>query len=235
MLLEVNKIDVFYGDIQVLKEVSLEIERGQIVSLLGSNGAGKTTLANAICSLIGIAAGEIIFLGERIDGMKPHLIFQRGIAQIPEGREIFGTMTVLENLKLGSYLKKAKKSRKENLDKVFSLFPVLQKRQKQLAGTMSGGEQQMLAIARALMAFPKLLILDEPSLGLSPLLVEEVFNTIERINKEEMTVLLVEQNVYASLVLSKRGYVLENGKVVLQGIGEELLNNDYVKEAYLGI
>ncbi len=234
-MLKLTKVNTHYGDVQALRNVSFEIKEKEIVSIIGSNGSGKSTTLNTISGVLRCSSGTIEFLGKRIDHLPPHQIVDEGIVQIPEGRLLFPYMTVLENLELGSFSSKARKAKEENLKAVFSLFPVLEERMNQLGGTLSGGEQQMLAIARGLMALPKMLMLDEPSLGLAPLLVRQVFETVKTINSQGITVLLVEQNVFHSLSTSTRGYVLENGSVVLEGGGKELLNNPQVREAYLGI
>ncbi|HID86377.1 MAG TPA: ABC transporter ATP-binding protein [Anaerolineae bacterium] len=234
-MLEVNGINVFYGDIQALWDVSFEVEEGELVVVVGSNGAGKTTTLKTISGLLHPDGGSIAFLGQRIDRASPHHIVELGIAHIPEGRRLFPFMTVLENLEMGAYTRRARAKRRESLGWVFQLFPILEERRDQLAGTLSGGEQQMLAIGRGLMSRPQLLMLDEPSLGLAPRLVLDVFNTVKQINEEGVTVVLVEQNVHHALELADRAYVLENGRITLQGTGRDLLENDYVKEAYLGM
>ena len=235
-MLEVDGIDVFYGDIQILWGVSFKAEEGEITTILGPNGAGKTTTVNTIAGLLHPARGEIRFMGERIDGLPPFQVMERGISLIPEGRELFPKMTVLENLLLGAYTSRARKKLQDNLEKVYQLFPILKERRNQLAVTLSGGEQQMLAIARGLMASPKLLILDEPSLGLAPILVQEVFKTLEKLREEgEVSILLVEQHLYNALKLADKAYVLESGRIVMSGSGEELFNDLYVKKAYLGL
>ncbi len=235
ILLKLENISTHYGDVQALRNVSLQIKEGQIVSIIGSNGAGKTTTLNTISGVLRASSGTIEFLGRRIENLPPHQIVDLGVVQIPEARLLFPYMTVLENLELGAYTPKARKGKEENLKVVSRLFPVLEERKTQLAGTLSGGEQQMLAIARGLMAKPKLLMLDEPSLGLAPLLVKEVFEAVKEINAHGITVLLIEQNVFHSLSISDEAYVLENGRVVLEGEGKGLLDNPQVKEAYLGI
>lgn len=235
ILLKLENISTHYGDVQALRNVSLGIKEGQIVSIIGSNGAGKTTTLNTISGVLRASSGTIEFLGRRIENLPPHQIVDLGVVQIPEARLLFPYMTVLENLELGAYTPKARKGKEENLKVVSRLFPVLEERKTQLAGTLSGGEQQMLAIARGLMAKPKLLMLDEPSLGLAPLLVKEVFEAVKEINAHGITVLLIEQNVFHSLSISDEAYVLENGRVVLEGEGKGLLDNPQVKEAYLGI
>ena len=234
-LVEINDINVSYGDVQVLHEVALEVREREIVTIVGANGAGKSTLLKTIAGILRSTRGEIQFLGERIDHLHPHQIVEKGLVRIPEGRKIFPSLSVLENLQLGSYLPKAKAKRSESLEKVFSLFPVLKERSKQLAGTLSGGEQQMLAIGRGLMSLPRLLMLDEPSLGLAPLLVREIFRTVREINKEGTTILLVEQNVFNALDMAHEGYVLENGRIVLRGKSRDLLGNEHIKESYLGV
>ena len=206
-----------------------------MVSVLGANGAGKTTLLLTLSGILRPTEGEIYFLNGRIDGLEPHLIVQKGVIRIPEGRKIFQEMTVLENLELGSYIRTAKRYRKENLSKVFVLFPRLEERKNQFAGTLSGGEQQMLAIGRGLMTLPQILMLDEPSLGLAPLIVMNLFEVIKGINQEGTTILLVEQNMQLALSTVQRGYVLENGRIVLEGKSENLLKEDYMRKAYLGI
>ena len=234
-MLDVKQISGGYGDIQILRKISLKIARGEMVSVLGANGAGKTTLLLTLSGILRPTEGEIYFLNERIDGLEPHLIVQKGVVRIPEGRKIFQEMTVLENLELGSYIRTAKRYRKENLSKVFVLFPRLEERKNQFAGTLSGGEQQMLAIGRGLMTLPQILMLDEPSLGLAPLIVMNLFEVIKGINQEGTTILLVEQNMQLALSTVQRGYVLENGRIVLEGKSENLLKEDYMRKAYLGI
>jgi branched-chain amino acid transport system ATP-binding protein len=234
-LLELDKIDVFYGEVQVLRQVSLSIKKGEVVSLLGSNGAGKTTTVNSISGVLPLAAGSIEFMGEDISAVQPYVRVEKGLIQIPEGRRVFPTLSVKENLEMGSFLKGPKALRRESMDLVMTLFPILRERTGQAAGTLSGGEQQMLAIARGLMSKPKLLILDEPSLGLAPILVEEIFNVVRRIRSEGVTILLVEQNVPQALGISDRAYVLEEGSVGLSGTGKELLQNPHIKKLYLGL
>jgi len=234
-LLDVRQISAGYGDIQILHRISLKIERGEMVSVLGANGAGKSTLLLTLSGVLRPIEGEIYFLNRRIDCLEPHLIVQKGVVRIPEGRKIFPDMTVLENLELGSYIKAAKVHRKKNLAKIFTLFPRLAERKGQLAGTLSGGEQQMLAIGRGLMTLPQILMLDEPSLGLAPLLVLDLFEVIKKINQEGATVILVEQNMQLALSTVQRGYVLENGRIILEGGSENLLREDYMRKAYLGI
>lgn len=231
-MLKVDGIDVYYGVIRALKEVSLTVNDGEIVTLIGANGAGKTTTLKTISGLIRPRKGKITFNDHDLTKMAPHEIVSLGILQVPEGRRVFGNLTVMENLLMGAYLRKDDISR--DLEWVFSLFPRLKERQKQKAGTLSGGEQQMLAIARALMGKPRVMLLDEPSLGLAPLLVLNIFETIQEINKQGVTILLVEQNAYMALQIAHRAYVIETGRVVMEGTGKELLNNEAVKKAYLG-
>ncbi|MDR7435036.1 MAG: ABC transporter ATP-binding protein [Armatimonadota bacterium] len=234
-MLEVENINVFYGEAQALSDVSFQVGEGEIVTLVGSNGAGKTTVLNTISGLLTPKSGSIHLNGVRLDRLPAHRIVELGVVQIPEGRRLWPNMTVLENLELGAYIRQARAARKESLRWVFQLFPRLEERKYQLAGTLSGGEQQMLAIARGLLARPKLLMLDEPSLGLAPFLVREVFETIQEINRQGVTILLVEQNVHLALGIARRGYVLETGRIVLSGSGRELLENPHVQKAYLGL
>jgi branched-chain amino acid transport system ATP-binding protein len=234
-LLQLAGVDVAYGDLPALRGVDLVVEPGETVSVVGANGAGKTTMLRTISALLRPRRGEVRFEGERIDRLPCHRVVERGVVHVPEGRKIFPSLTVRENLELGSYTRAAKARRAESLDRVLALFPRLRERATQAAGTLSGGEQQMLAIGRALMTLPKLLMLDEPSLGLAPLVVQEIFHTIGAINRAGTTVLLVEQNTRQALALSRRGYVLENGRVVLVGSGAELLGNEHVRKAYLGL
>ena len=235
-MLRTEEVDLCYGDIQIAYSISLEVRKGEIVSLVGSNGAGKTTLINALTGLIKPKKGRIFFENDRIDLARTDEIVTKGLLQVPEGRQLFGQLTALENLELGAINKHAKPKRKETLERIYQLFPILQERKGQAAGTLSGGEQQMLSIARGLMALPRLLILDEPALGLAPLVIKQIFKTIIQINqKENITILLVEQNLRASLQISHRGYVLENGRIVLEGTGQELLENEHTKKAYLGM
>jgi branched-chain amino acid transport system ATP-binding protein len=234
-LLALEGIEFAYGDLKVLWGIDLSVRAGEIVTLVGANGAGKSTTLKNISRLVKWTSGRITFEGEELGGLEPHEVVDRGIVQVPEGRRIFPEMTVMENLRMGSFPKSSRKDREKNLARAFSLFPRLEERQKQLGGTLSGGEQQMLAIARGLMANPRLLLLDEPSLGLSPLLVKNIFAIIAEINKQGVTILLVEQNVYQSLRLADRASVLETGHVVLSGSGTQLLNDDHVKKAFLGM
>ncbi len=234
-VLEVEGIDVYYGELQALWGVSLHIEEGEFISLVGSNGAGKTTTLRAISGLLTPRRGKIIFAGKDITGWPPHRIAQEGLAHIPEGRQLFPRLTVLENLKMGAYTPRARERFDETLEFVFTLFPRLKERRDQIAGTLSGGERQMLAIARGLMLRPKLLMLDEPSLGLAPKLVQRVMDTLRRLHEEGLTILLVEQNVRYALELADRGYVLETGRVVMEGGGRELLEDPRIKKAYLGL
>jgi branched-chain amino acid transport system ATP-binding protein len=233
-LLEVRDLDFAYGDVHVLHGVSLSVQPGEIVTLVGSNGAGKSTTLRNISRLLKPRAGSIVFDGHDLTRLSSHEVVELGVVQVPEGRRVFPEMTILENLRMGSYIKPARADREANLERGLTLFPRLRERIGQLAGTLSGGEQQMLAIARGLMAKPRLLLLDEPSLGLSPLLVKTIFDTIAEINKQGVSVLLVEQNVYQSLRIANRGYVLEIGKIALSGTGKELLDNAQVKAAFLG-
>lgn len=234
-MLEIKNIDVFYGDVQVIWDVSFEVKSGEIVALIGANGAGKTTILKTISSILKPKRGEIIFDGCAIHRMESYKIIETGIIHVPEARRLFPEMTVEENLDMGSLKGNAKAEREKTREIVCDIFPRLRERKRQLAGTLSGGEQQMLAIARGLMGKPKLQMFDEPSLGLSPILVKDIFNVIKRIKEEGVTVLIVEQNVRQTLCLADRAYVLENGRIVLQGTGEALLDDDHVKTAYLGV
>jgi len=234
-MLRVSGINVSYGGAQVLWDVSLDVAEGETVTVVGSNGAGKSTLLKTISGLVRPTTGEMTFRGQRIDGLPPYRIVEMGIAHIPEGRKLFPQLTVLENLWLGAYTKRAHEKKNETLEQVFKRFPMLRERQKQLACTLSGGEQQMLAIARGLMSQPELLVLDEPSLGLAPKLVMQVFDSIREIKQTGVEVLLVEQNVRHALELADRAYVLETGRVTLEGSCRELVNDEHVKKAYLGL
>jgi len=233
MLLQIKGLKVHYGGVQALLGVVLDLEDGEIICLLGGNGAGKTTLTNSICGLVPPWKGEIWFNGKIINGLPPHAIVKLGIVQVPEGREIFGTLTVLENLKVGAYLTRSKKEFERSLEQIYSVFPVLNERRNQLGGNLSGGEQQMLAIGRGLMARPRLLLLDEPTLGLSPMMRQEVATVIKKINQMGTSIFLVEQDAQMALRISNRGIVLQNGQVVMQGPSQELLNNPALRESYL--
>jgi len=234
-LLRIDKLNFSYGDLKVLWDVDLEVKQGEIVTVVGANGAGKSTTLKNVSRLVSPSSGSLTFDGVELGELESHEVVELGVVQVPEGRKIFPEMTVLENLRMGSYVKATRKDRERNVERAFTLFPRLRERQKQLGGTMSGGEQQMLAIARGLMANPKLLLLDEPSLGLSPLFVKNIFDILQEINRQGTTILLVEQNVYQSLRISHRGYVLETGRVVLSGSGEALLADEHVRKAFLGI
>jgi len=234
-MLELLEVQAGYGGIQALREVTLQVGEGEIVTLIGANGAGKSTTLMTICGLVAARSGVIRFAGESLRGLSPDAIVARGIVQVPEGRRIFAQMSVLENLELGAYLRRDRAGVRRDLDHVMELFPILARRRQQPGGTLSGGEQQMLAISRALMARPRLLLLDEPSLGLAPLVIRQIFDIIRRINRDGTTVFLVEQNANQALKLAHRGYVLENGRVVLADTAERLLHNQAVKRAYLGI
>jgi len=234
-MLEVSSLDVFYGKSQALRDVSLRVAEGEIVALVGANGAGKTTLLNTISGLLRPAAGNVEFLGKRIDRQAPHNIMKLGICQIPEGRKLFTDMTVQENLEMGAYTSVAWKRKEETLQQVYQLFPVLEERRKQSADKLSGGEGQMVAIGRGLMSNPKLCMFDEPSYGLAPKLFSEVIQIIKRLREQGITIFLVEQNVRHTLEAADRAYVLENGQITLEGKGKDLLQNDLVKKAYLGL
>ena len=235
ILLKLEGIQVGYGDMTAVHEASLEVREGETVALIGSNGAGKTTTLRAISGLLPLRAGRIEFAGERVDGLASSQVVARGVAHVPEARQLFPTMTVKENLEVGARSPEARRTRAETMAWVFELFPRLRERQGQLAGTLSGGEQQMCAIGRGLMARPRLLLLDEPSLGLAPVAVKLIFETLRRVNDAGTTILLVEQNVPRALQLSHRGYVLENGRIALAGARADLLANPHVKQAYLGL
>ena len=234
-MLQIRKLSFSYGDMQVLWDVDLDVKDGEIVTVLGSNGAGKSTILRNVSRLVRPNAGTITLDGVELNRLQSHQVVERGVVQVPEARRIFPEMTVVENLRMGSFVKSTRKDRQKNMDRVFGLFPRLAERKGQLGGTMSGGEQQMLAIARGLMGNPKVMLLDEPSLGLSPLLVKSIFDIIKEINRQGTTILLVEQNVYQSLRITHRAYVLETGRVVLSGTGAELLENAHVKKAFLGM
>ena len=233
-LLSVTDVTARYGDVQVLWGVTFSVREAEIATLVGANGSGKSTTLKTISGVVRAAAGAITFAGERIDRLAAHEVAARGIAHVPEGRRLFPLMSVKENLELGATSKEARRLRQGSFEQVYALFPKLKEREGQMAGTLSGGEQQMVAIARGLMARPRLLILDEPSLGLAPIIVREMFDIIQMINRDGITVLLVEQNVHQSLKIANRAFVLENGKVVLEGAGSELLDDQRVREAYLG-
>lgn len=233
MMLEVNDINVYYGAIHAVKGVSLQVDEGEIVTLIGANGAGKSTVLQTISGLLHSRTGGIQFMGSSIASMAPHKIVEKGLAQVPEGRRIFLQMTVKENLQMGAYTRSGNEM-DEDIKKAYELFPRLHERRKQVAGTLSGGEQQMLAMARALMSRPKLLMLDEPSMGLAPILVEQIFSIIQEMNKNGATILLVEQNAKMALSVADRAYVLETGKIVLTGTGKELATSDAIRKAYLG-
>ncbi|NLY90130.1 MAG: ABC transporter ATP-binding protein [Firmicutes bacterium] len=233
-MLKVENLDVYYGNIHALHAVSFEVKEGEIVTLIGANGAGKTTTLHAISGLIPIAAGSVRFLDQDLTSLTPHKIVELGLTQVPEGRRIFANLTVKENLEMGAFTRKDRKGVNDDYERIFTRFPRLKERLKQVAGTLSGGEQQMLAIARTLMSRPKLVLMDEPSMGLAPLLVKEIFDIIKEINATGTTILLVEQNAQLALTIADRAYVLETGRVVLQGDAKELANSEEVRKAYLG-
>lgn len=233
-MLEIKGLDVFYGDAQAVWDVSLNVDEGTIVTLVGANGAGKSTLLKTISGITPSKKGEIFFSGKSVTNLPPQDIVDMGISHVPEGRRLFSNLTVFENLKLGAYTPRARRSIDQSLAQAYDLFPVLRNRRKQKAGSLSGGEQQMLAIARAMMSRPKILMLDEPSLGLSPILVRTMFELIMTLNKQKMTILLVEQNIHQALKIADRAYVLKNGKIAMTGGGEELLANPEVQKAYIG-
>lgn len=234
-MLSVENLRVQYGAFAALQDVTLSIKKGQVVSIVGANGAGKTTLINTISGLLRAVSGQILFEDQDLLHLEGHTIATMGIAQVPEGRKLFTDMTVYENLLMGSYSSRAKADRERSLDMVFELFPILKSRDKQLARTLSGGEQQMLAIGRAVMMRPRLMMFDEPSLGLAPIIVQNIFEVIQRLKATGMTILLVEQNVRQSLQISDYAYVLETGRIVLKGTGREVMDNDHTRKAYLGI
>ena len=234
-MLKVNKIDVYYGDMQALREVSIEVQPGEIVSVIGSNGAGKSTLLKTISGILRPRRGSISMDGRDITRAASWRIVELGISHVPEGRQIFPSMTVLENLEMGAQFQRPRKMAPQTLEQVFSYFPRLKERLHQKAGTLSGGEQQMLAMGRGLMSLPELMMLDEPSLGLAPLLVSTIFEIIEKINAQGTSILLIEQNVFHSLKISDRGYVLENGRIALSGTGADLLENPHIRKTYLGL
>jgi branched-chain amino acid transport system ATP-binding protein len=233
-MLKIENLVVSYGGIEALKGINLEVEEGKIVTLVGANGAGKSTTLRSIVGLLKPKSGTVSYNGKNIINIKTKDIVEEGITLVPEGRRVFSNLTVLENLKIGAYMRKDDKSVKDDLEYVYSLFPRLKERSWQLSGTLSGGEQQMLAVGRALMSKPKLLMMDEPSLGLAPLIVKEIFNIIKEIHKQGVTILLIEQNANAALKIADVGYVMETGKIILKGSGKELLSNEKVKHAYLG-
>jgi len=235
-MLELRNVETFYGNIMALKGINLSVSEGEIITLIGANGAGKSTTLMTICGLVPARRGDILFMGRPIGRMEPHEIVTLGISQVPEGRRIFPLLTVTENLDMGAFLRKDKAEIARDRNHVFSLFPILKERRHQQGGTLSGGEQQMLAISRALMARPRLLLLDEPSLGLAPIVVQQIFRMIGKINEENRTtILLVEQNANMALKIAHRGYVMENGRITLQGTAADLLDNEEVKRAYLGL
>ena len=233
-MLKVENLSVHYGMIQAVRDVSFEVNEGEVVSLIGANGAGKTTILRTLSGLVRPSAGKIQFLGKEIQKLPAQKIVAAGLSQVPEGRHVFPGLTVMENLEMGAFLKKNREENQANLKKVFSRFPRLEERKNQDAATLSGGEQQMLAMGRALMSTPKLLLLDEPSMGLAPIFIQEIFDIIQDIQKQGTTVLLIEQNANKALAISDRGYVLETGKIVLSGTGKELASSDEVRKAYLG-
>jgi len=235
-MLKIKNLEAGYGSLRVLKRISLHVNKGEIVCLIGANGAGKTTLLATVCGLIQAQAGEVVLMGQQVNNLRAEKIVSMGCSLVPEGRQVFAPMTVRENLQLGNYVRyrQGHKDQEAELARVYELFPVLRERQGQLAGTLSGGEQQMLAMGRALMARPSLIMMDEPSTGLAPLIVKNIFEIIVRIREAGNTVLLIEQNARAALHIADRGYVLETGKIIVQGSGEELLNNPDVQRAYLG-
>lgn len=233
-MLEINNLEVYYGMIQAIQNISFHVEQGEVVALIGANGAGKTTILHTISGLLAPNSGTVIFEGKDITKIPGHKIVSMGMAHVPEGRRVFAQLSVLQNLKMGAYTRKNKEEIAATLQSVFDRFPRLEERQNQMAGTLSGGEQQMLAMGRALMSHPKIILMDEPSMGLSPIFVNEIFNIIEEVSKSGTTVLLVEQNAKKALSIANRAYVLETGKIVLDGNASELLNNENIKKAYLG-
>jgi len=232
--LRIEGLHAGYGQVEVLKGISLVVSRGEFITIIGANGAGKTTLLRCISALIGVRAGTIFFEGSSLENIGAHTLPARGMAHVPEGRQIFSRLTVMENLELGAYSRPNQRAPSAEVDAIFSLFPILKDRRSQLGGTLSGGEQQMLAIGRALMSAPKILLMDEPSMGVAPLLVEKIFDAIKDLNSNGMTIVLVEQNAHLALSLAQRGYVLEIGEVVVQGSAEALRNDPRIREAYLG-
>lgn len=234
VVLEVKDLNLYYGGIHALKGINLKVNEGEIITLIGANGAGKTSTLRAISSLEKVKSGDILFNGDSINSVSANKLVAKGLSHVPEGRKIFGNLTVMENLEVGAYLRKDKKGIKEDYQKIFDKFPILKERMKQNAGTLSGGEQQMLAIGRALMNKPKMLLLDEPSMGLAPMVVKQIFDTIVEINKSGTTVLLVEQNANMALSIADRAYVLETGTIIVEGTAKELLKDDKIRAAYLG-
>ena len=234
-MLKLREIDAYYGDMQALRNVSIDVNQGEIVSVIGSNGAGKSTLLKTISGMLRPRTGSISLNGNEISRAPTFKIVENGISHVPEGRQIFPTMTVLENLEMGAQFPRTRKVQRETIDQVFTYFPRLKERLEQKAGTLSGGEQQMLAMGRGLMSLPALMMLDEPSLGLAPVLVSTIFEIIEKINEQGTSILLIEQNVFHSLKISNRGYVLENGEIVLSGAGQKLLENPHIRKTYLGL
>lgn len=233
-MLEIKDLEVFYGMIRAIKGISFEVNEGEVIALIGANGAGKTTILHTITGLLEASKGEVFFDGENITKIPAHKIVSMGMAHVPEGRRVFANLTVLQNLKMGAYTRRDKNEIEETLATIYERFPRLQERQNQLAGTLSGGEQQMLAMGRALMSHPKIILMDEPSMGLSPIFVNEIFDIIRSVSSSGTTVLLVEQNAKKALSIADRAYVLETGKIVLEGQASDLLNNDSIKKAYLG-
>jgi branched-chain amino acid transport system ATP-binding protein len=234
LLLELKGVNVFYGDVQAVWDVSLQVPKGSIVALVGANGAGKSTLLQTIAGINRVKTGEILFSGSSIAGLKPQEVVSRGVSLVPEGRHLFANLTVLENLKLGAYLREARVRLNDSLERAYGLFPVLKTRSSQKAGSLSGGEQQMLAIGRAMMSRPTILMLDEPSLGLSPILVRTMFDLIGTLHRQDMTILLVEQNIYQALKIADEAYVLKTGKIVMNGRGADLLADPEIQKAYIG-
>ena len=234
-MLKVSEIDAYYGDMQALRNVSIDVNQGEVVSVIGSNGAGKSTLLKTVSGMLRPRSGSITLNGNEISQAPTSKIVENGISHVPEGRQIFPTMTVLENLEMGAQFPRTRKVQRETIEQVFTYFPRLKERVEQKAGTLSGGEQQMLAMGRGLMSLPTLMMLDEPSLGLAPVLVSTIFEIIEQINRQETAILLIEQNVFHSLKISDRGYVLENGEIALSGAGSELLENPHIRKTYLGL
>lgn len=233
-MLKVQEIETYYGNIKALKGISLDVARGEIVALIGSNGAGKTTLLNTISGILKARQGKILLEDKDITNLPPYRIVEKGISQVPEGRQVFGKFTVIENLKAGGYRLRKTRQYKEDVEKIFSYFPILSERANQLAGTLSGGEQQMLAMARGLMSSPQIMLLDEPSLGLAPLIVQEIFKIMEELNERGITFLLVEQNAYMALEISDRAYILQVGEIALEGESKLLMDNEEVKKKYMG-